>query len=485
MLMLPLPQDFNVFPSIEKLETQYTLQQTLKLKGIKSVPITGYKYADTGVPNNGKPIEKNKAITMFLVLMVGCCIIMIVFEWFNNQQNTSIQLSQYIINTNINNYETYFELQSRRPYTVIEQTQHINRLQYVQLGSYIGIPNFYIKKGVRSYGYDDDLLTLCSVCSLNILSQAQTLATRYKSGPLSLAIYIDEDISAHTIDSETYLASLFDAYFGNLSTTTYDIYIGLVYVDTSSQFWIDLNYTPDTEMAWKIPVNAMRNLAESQVNSKWLLTVDVDFELYSLGINNPHYIRSVLASINALYSDHTMFIVPVFAINASYVSNATETARYSNLRRNELIALVDEQTVVPFYDGEPYQACTDYPRWYKATRDYPLALNSTQYCLECAAYEPFFILKSNVSKAFVWDSDFTGRHKDKIQRVQYLRYHNFSIVVMRHLFMIHVNIPHVKNFFPAPGTRDYYPINEALLKKANYFIPEHKPNCKRYAASLP
>eukprot|EP01083_Nonionella_stella_P146787 462160_1 len=70
-------------------------------------------------------------------------------------------------------------------------------------GSFIGIPYFYIKHGYHSLSTNDNLLTLCTICSSDFLRQAQTLATNYRSGPLSLAVYIDQDITNHTIVSIT------------------------------------------------------------------------------------------------------------------------------------------------------------------------------------------------------------------------------------------------------------------------------------------
>eukprot|EP01084_Bolivina_argentea_P192698 330746_1 len=73
------------------------------------------------------------------------------------------------------------------PYSDTTQ-QHLQPSdQYKTFSSFIGIPNFYRRHGHRSIAQNDDLLTICSICSLNTLPQSKALATNYQSGPISLA----------------------------------------------------------------------------------------------------------------------------------------------------------------------------------------------------------------------------------------------------------------------------------------------------------
>eukprot|EP01084_Bolivina_argentea_P263367 445748_1 len=354
------------------------------------------------------------------------------------------------------NANTFLELEQEPPLD-----EALNRLKTVTFDSWIGIPNFYIKHGVHTLRHmGDNVLTICSICSCDILHQARALAMSYKSGPLSFAVYIDEDISHHTISAQTELHALFDGYFHNI-TTAYDLYIGLIYVNKSSPFWWELEFTEDTAMAWKIPVNALRNLAEYQVPTKWLMTVDIDFELYSSTIHDPIHLNSVLIRAHS-YPSHTMFVVPVFAMNSTFIEE--DRMDYNKLTRYDLIPLVPKQ-ITPFYYGEIFQECTDYERWYRAYWDYPVDL------MNCTAwYEPFFIIDARASRQYKWDSKFTGRALDKIQRVQYLRYHNFSIMVMRDLFMIHVNRPHLFQNETMLGEIYRTHINNRMIAQAPYCI---------------
>eukprot|EP01083_Nonionella_stella_P166988 559967_1 len=131
-------------------------------------------------------------------------------------QEHMVNLSQDNINT------SKFTQQVARTYNKTPET----------FASFIGFPNFYVKYGHRSIAPNDNLLSICSFCSLDILRQAQTLATNYKSGPLSLAVYIDQDIRYHSIASKTTLYYLFDRYFQNISTP-YGLTIGILYINKS------------------------------------------------------------------------------------------------------------------------------------------------------------------------------------------------------------------------------------------------------------
>eukprot|EP01083_Nonionella_stella_P289264 984409_1 len=168
----------------------------------------------------------------------------------------------------------------------------IQEKQYQTFASFIGIPNFYTKHGHHSVDPNDNLLTICSMCSLDILPQSKALATNYQSGPLSLAVYIDSDITHHT-QLRSLLFTLFNQCFHNLSTP-----FGLIYCNKSSPFWKQLRITNETSMAWKLPYNALRNLAEYQVQTKWLVNVDLDFELYSSKIHDSIYLKTMLWMIS-------------------------------------------------------------------------------------------------------------------------------------------------------------------------------------------
>eukprot|EP01083_Nonionella_stella_P009384 27068_1 len=364
--------------------------------------------------------KHQKRITCLILLTVAICLLILTFAW-RHKQTYTVQLSQYLINANINTNLDYIDALEPNQSINTQQSTHMNRLQYIQFESSISIPNFYIRPGIHTHGYDDDLVTLCSVSSVNTLRKAQRLARNYKSGPLSFAVYIGQDISSHSIDSQTYLASLFAKYFRNIPTP-YDIYIGLVYVDTNH-----------TEMSSNIPVNAMRNVAEYQVNTKWLLNVDVDFEFYSFGINNHIHIHTVVKKLNT-HDDDSLYIVPAFAIDSVYLDGA----QYNDMTRSQLLSLVNK-SIVPFYEGEPHQQCTDYQYWYKAKRDYELIYEDMEFCDKCQNYRPFFIIKTAISRRYSWniDDSFTGCEGNEVQRMQYLRYYNFSAIVMRDLFMIH------------------------------------------------
>eukprot|EP01083_Nonionella_stella_P063066 163934_1 len=327
--------------------------------------------------------------------------------------------------------------------------------KYKTFASFISIPSFYIKHGHHSIPLNDNLLTICSICSLDILSQAQALATNYNTGPLSLAVYIDKDITHHT-QLRLLLLKQFNDHFHNISTT-YDLTIGLIYYNKSSLFWKGMGITNDTQMAWKLPYNAMRNLAEHQVQTKWLMTVDIDFELYSSTIQDAGYLDAKLTNVADMYSKHTIFIVPAFAIEWRYVQWSNEN--YNNLTRTQFKNF--RTIILPFKNGSqrsPFQYCTYYSKWYQTETDYAIDLH------ECSMwYEPYFIMNSETSREYAWDSRFAGAHLDKIQRMLFLRYHNFTAIVIRDMFMIHVNHPHIQLISKK---------SDDLLRQRNYCLIE-------------
>eukprot|EP01083_Nonionella_stella_P209270 758750_1 len=372
-------------------------------------------------------------------------------------------LHDYIINILEYNIKQSTHPQDLTRHTIKEEERNKT------FASFIGIPNFYIRSGPRSISPNHSLLTICSFCSLDILWQAQTLATNYRSGPLSLAVYIDEDITYHTIAIKTKLSLAFDEYFGNISTP-YDLTVGLLYINKSSVFWRHLGITINTTMDWKLPYNALRNLAEHQARSKWLMTVDIDFELYSSTIHNAIYLNTILTNASAYSSsNHTIFIVPAFAMNASYIEDSTTD--YNNLTRAQLTSFIPHQ-ILPFqyniakHNILIYQRCTAYSQWYKTETDY--VIDSTRCSTE---YEPYYIINTAISREYAWDSRFVGRHLDKIQRMQLLRYLEFTAIVLRDMFMIHVNQPHQHITSKRKEIHQRKP-NWCLLTQAKYYHGE-------------
>eukprot|EP01083_Nonionella_stella_P118244 352961_1 len=336
-------------------------------------------------------------------------------------------------------------------------THRTNQVQFVPFGPFIGIPNFYTKPGRHDIPYNADLITVCAPCSINLLHQAQILTTRYKSGPISLSVYIDDDIHSHTIDSQVYLNDLFDTHFQDV-VTSYDIHIGIIYLNKSSPFWLSKHFTSESPMQYKIPINGLRNLAEYQVETRWLMNVDIDFEYFS---RKMHYdVQSTLIRMHE-YPAHTMFVVATFQINTSTVEEHPQI-NYNELTKSDLIGLIPEQ-ILPFYfgDDEPYQSCTNYKMWFQKKQDY--VLNHT-HC--DGRYEPFIIMNSNLSREYHWDNYFMGRHLDKTQRILFLRYCDFTAVALHDLFMIHANRMHNSNVTKAQDLNHYV--------KALRLI-EHKP----------
>eukprot|EP01084_Bolivina_argentea_P217178 368810_1 len=190
--------------------------------------------------------------------------------------------------------------------------------------------------------------------------------------------------------------------------------------------------------------------------------------------------------------ENTIFIVAAFEMDSSYVLNGTD---YNNLTRTQLISFIPKQ-ILPFKygkphrSGEPFQNCTAYETWNRTEKDYVLDLHDTG----CSVlYEPYYIMNSNTSRDHPWDSRFTGAHLDKIQRMMFLRYHNFTAIVLRDVFMIHVNHDHHSYSFPrlAPNASwkvedtlralKFKQFNDCLISSVKYFNSKvlHEPHLTR------
>eukprot|EP01083_Nonionella_stella_P243974 849616_1 len=320
----------------------------------------------------------------------------------------SIRQSQhYVINVWQNNF---YSNTTPQPQSDESTTDPPEEAQYKTFSSFVGIPNFYTKDPHQPVAPNGNLLTICSMCSLNILPQSKALATNYQSGPLSLAVYIGRDITYHT-RLRPLLLDLFDEQYHNTSSP-YDINIALLYRNKSS-------LPNESSTTWRLPYNILKNLAEYQVQTKWLMNVDLDFELYSSTMHDSVYLNTMLGDADT-YSNHTIFIVPAFALNSSYVEEGTD---YNNLTRTQLISLIPKQ-ISPFG-----KTCLHYSKWYKTQSDYTLDLSDLKHCRP--RHEPFFIMNSNISREYSWDTRFAA--------TQSLRHHNFIAIVLRDVFMIHVS----------------------------------------------
>eukprot|EP01083_Nonionella_stella_P068434 181673_1 len=309
-----------------------------------------------------------------------------------------------------------------------------NDSRWISFGYYAAIPFFYTKSGIVE---TQKLITITSICDIELLYEARHIASNYRAGPLSFAIYIDKDYKKI---NTTKLRHVIQSYFIDI-LSLYDITIGIVAINTSSAFYLNTykqrKFDATTSLMFTIPTNVMRNLAEHQVQTDWIFNIDIDFWYLSETLNNNQNIKSLIEGMNSMikgtkYGMKTVFVVPAFEI----LNETEDLLHYAMMSKSQLTDSVYLENIAPFHEGMQAQKCSEYGLWYKATRPYVLNFDEI-YCHW--AYEPWFIIHKNISTSplYRWDDRYLGRGLNKVERVYKLRHGCFNFVVMHNLFMIH------------------------------------------------
>eukprot|EP00485_Elphidium_margaritaceum_P016535 CAMPEP_0202728836 /NCGR_PEP_ID=MMETSP1385-20130828/185829_1 /ASSEMBLY_ACC=CAM_ASM_000861 /TAXON_ID=933848 /ORGANISM="Elphidium margaritaceum" /LENGTH=463 /DNA_ID=CAMNT_0049395089 /DNA_START=189 /DNA_END=1577 /DNA_ORIENTATION=+ len=422
-------------------------------------------------------------------------------------------------------------------YTFDEHNEEYLAYKWLVFGAFVGIPYFYVKKGHlsdrRNVAENDlethlNIVSIATICDSHALHDAHEMAASYAdSGPLSVAVFIDSDYRTHTYRDHTELILSFASHFEDV-VNNYDISVGILYINTSSPTWQQRNFYSTTPMMLKFPTNALRNLAEHQINTRWLLNLDIDFyhlsrSLHNLNLNqsalnldidfyhlsrslhNLNLNQSALNQLTQRYQTHqeTIFIIPAFEVQSQQRITATDThddddadvhagdaapIDFNALDKDALLRLIESKTVAPFHASMQAQRCTDYERWYRSVASY--VLDYTKHS-ECSwPYEPWYIIRSEVSRMpqYQWDNDFIGRGLNKVERTFTLRHYCFTFVVMHELFIIHpISLHHTKHF-TQKDKLNWHRFNLQLFeeKRNRYFsdprscthLPYHDPVCQ-------
>lgn len=277
-------------------------------------------------------------------------------------------------------------------------------------------------------------VTLVLQLSMDRLQFLERLV-KYWDGPLSAAIYLSDcDITE------------FDSFIRDWSETLNsrrNIGYHLVFKQR------DVHY----------PVNYLRNVALSNVNTPYVFLMDVDFvpmaSLYS-------HLRQVLQLINP-YPQRKCLVVPAF-----------ETQRYRvTPPRNKaaLVArLINSSGDVGAFRAKEWprgHRPTNYSRWVSATIPYEVEWQPD--------YEPYLVVHSSVPK---YDTRFSGFGWNKVSHSVELKARGYKAVVLPDAFVVHT--PHAPSLdITKFRANTHYRICLALLKQE--FIDDLK---KRYNVSL-
>ena len=105
-------------------------------------------------------------------------------------------------------------------------------------------------------------------------------------------------------------------YFGD-SENAYPIICGLLFINKDSAYYKSKHFEASTNLIFKIPTNALRNLAELQVETKYVFNIDVDFWHFSELFHDTIAVKSLLFNMDYITHSNpkSVFIVPPFEIN--------------------------------------------------------------------------------------------------------------------------------------------------------------------------
>lgn len=375
---------------------------------------------------------------------------------------------------------------------ILDSIQH----EWIQFGFYRARPFFYIKSGVENNNYNanDNLLSLATFCDINLMDEAKELVTNYKFGPISIAIYIDRDYMTFFDESSAFgHASLYKSFIEIFSdiNNEYDIIIGLLYLDKYSLHERYKTFHSSTPMMLKLPMNALRNLAEHQVQTQWILNIDIDFIYFSNLFFNATKLGNILLKLHDTvnskeFGKNTIFIIPSFEL-----VNTENMDKYQSLRKKELIDYIEnEEEIEPFHVKLRAQICTNYTKWYNIDNNnyfYKLEYNTLlDINIECNKYyEPWYIMNTRLSKSrkYQFNNSYIGRGSNKVDRVMTLRHYCFNFLVLNDLFIIHkINALHgMKTDTTSKEKEEWYRYNRKLFLE-NVDIYEKDPNTCSFSA---
>eukprot|EP00761_Pharyngomonas_kirbyi_P000807 gb/GECH01000808.1/.p1 GENE.gb/GECH01000808.1/~~gb/GECH01000808.1/.p1 ORF type:complete len:459 (+),score=117.61 gb/GECH01000808.1/:1-1377(+) len=160
------------------------------------------------------------------------------------------------------------------------------------------------------------------------------------------------------------------------------------------------------------PTNILRNLAIAQVETEFMLYIDVDFILSKTAYD---YLKSHPEELELVRSK-TVLIIPAFrALKSKFRANNKEEA----IKHSKILK--------PFKFHEQ----TNFTHWWDADEPYNVEWDGNRY------FEPYFVVRRNSPN---YDERFVGRGCNKISHVWELWLRGYSFRVLPHDFIYH--LPH-------------------------------------------
>eukprot|EP00045_Choanoeca_perplexa_P006581 m.56577 g.56577 ORF g.56577 m.56577 type:complete len:542 (+) comp13691_c0_seq1:108-1733(+) len=177
------------------------------------------------------------------------------------------------------------------------------------------------------------------------------------------------------------------------------------------------------------PINALRNLALSQVASDWILYLDADF-VPSSGLSAVVQ-QALLHLPSDIDATRVAFVVPAFESRASDRASADLPASKTHLE-----ALVRSRAVAQFRRRESplSHAATDYHKYFQASA--PLYEVTYQ-----DKFEPYVVVKRHAQMA-LYPEAFTGYGLNKIAYTMTLAAQGYRFFVLTQAWCLH--LPHME-----------------------------------------
>jgi len=188
------------------------------------------------------------------------------------------------------------------------------------------------------------------------------------------------------------------------------------------------------------PVNALRNLALSAVQTSHVVYVDIDFwqSTNLLEVLNLKYVREELAD-----DDLLAIVIPAFQLarqcSGDDISNECEQKNIDKMPKNKL----EVSTLVKSHEASPFDptnrgghGSTEYGHWFKQRRaqfhDIP--------CIRSNRYEPYMVFRY-CQKFPPFQESFTGYGKNKMSQIMHMRRTGYIFSQLGDVFVIHYPHP--------------------------------------------
>ncbi|KAF6211820.1 hypothetical protein GE061_012335 [Apolygus lucorum] len=310
-------------------------------------------------------------------------------------------------------------------------------------GSYrIANVNFETKQYVYSAPIPD--IALVTQCSQHHIYKLIRLSKRWQ-GPISVAIYMDEEAVAEVFHKVALLMTCFPAFRENVTISFVSPLPAknrpsAVPILDAKDLCQEENYdggVASTNYASSegYPNNLLRNVARRASNTEFVLVIDVDM----LPSENLRQDFLLFATQRGLFKKNNhlekiVFVVPAFESKENVVPP---------LNKGQLLSLVETGEVRPFYSQlcSKCQAPTNYDAWLNEPAGAEMATMFDMIWRD--PWEPFYISSNNVP---LYDERFKQYGFNRISQVCELHVAGYTFSILNNAFLVHIGFKTTSSF---------------------------------------